>query len=373
MAKNLLLSGAAGVAFGALVLGSQPASGQDFGAVVAAITALQSALSGILNTGFKSVSDLLTQGFTQNANYSKAQIGAHQQIADASNTAMARFHRDMRNRQIVDEHTPNPVHCAALDNGQAVVVAATQAYKVQQAMETVSDPRGEAMPNQPAFLGSGQASQAINALHLSRYCADAEAQAGLCTLSQNPNADQRASSLFSTGSYSGQDGITAANDYMTNLLQPLVPAALRGDQLTSIVGQEASIRRREYNARMSLAHNIGDYLIAAQTPSVPLTAQQQAQAQAEGLPPAQTGSLLQALQLDVDRRYSDVNYAGQLQSMPPASVEREIALELAATNYLLMHEFKLGAMTAMASATSLAAQAEHEFKPAVEMPSPSMN
>ena len=51
---------------------------------------------------------LLMQGFTQNANYSKAQISAIQGIADASNTANARFSRDMRNAQIRDEQTASP-------------------------------------------------------------------------------------------------------------------------------------------------------------------------------------------------------------------------------------------------------------------------
>ena len=41
-----------------------------------------------LNT-YGDTNTLLRQGFTQNANYSKAQIGAQQQIVDASNTVMS--------------------------------------------------------------------------------------------------------------------------------------------------------------------------------------------------------------------------------------------------------------------------------------------
>lgn len=328
---------------------------------VSSITGLQTSLN-----------DILTKGFTQEANYSKAQIGAQQQLADASNTVMARFQRDVRNRQIVDEQTPNTQACAALDNGQSIVVSGGQSWKVAAAVEDVSDPRGEAYPGQPAFYGSGQAVQAINQLHFSRYCSDPEAQAGLCTVSQSPNADQRAASLLGTGSYAGQDGVTAANDYVTTLLQPIVPAALRGDQLTSVSGQDAAARRREYNARMSLAHNILDYVVATQTPSVPFNAQQVQQLQNEGLPQTQTGSWLAALSLDVDRRYSDVNWAAQLQAMPPASVEREIALELAATNYLLLHSFKLSLLNASASATNLSIATERNFPPATAMPTPSM-
>ena len=68
--------------------------------------------------------------------------------------------------------------------------------------------------------------------------------------------------------------------------------------------------------------------------------------QNEGLTPVGTGSWLQVLMLDANRRYSDVNYAAQLQAMPPASVNREIALELASTNYLLTQLLRVGIMHA---------------------------
>lgn len=369
----------AGVLVGGLLFAAAPAHADLDGAVVAAVKAMNEAVTNAINQVFSSITGMntnlnqtLQNGFTQNANYSKAQIGAHQQITDASNTVMAAFTRNVRNRQIADEHTPNPLHCAALDNGQSVVVSAMQSSLVSAAIEGVSDPRGEAETNQPAFYGTGQALQAINQLHLSRYCSDIESQAGLCSTSQTPNADQRAASLFGTGTYDAQTGITAANDYATNLIQPIVPAALRGDQLASVTGQDGATRRREYNARMSLAHNILDYVIAAQSPSVPLNAQQLQQMQYEGLPAITNGSWLQALSLDVDRRYSDLNWAAQLQSMPPASVEREVALELAATNYLLLQNFKLAMLTASANATHLAVETEKDFPPATQMPTPSM-
>jgi hypothetical protein len=230
-------------------------------AAVDAITQVQTAITGLQT----SLTQTLNNGFTQNANYAKAQIGAQQQITDASNNVMARFALDTRARQIVDEHVISPVHCDALNNGAAVVASGAQSWKVAQSMANVSDPRGEALPGQPAFFGAGQAVQAVNQLHLARYCSPVEEAAGLCAASPVADADQRASSLFGTGTYADQPGVTAANDYATNLIQPIVPAALRGDQLTSVSGAEASAQRREYNARMSLAHGIVDYAIAAQT------------------------------------------------------------------------------------------------------------
>ena len=393
---SLLAATALGVIVGASLFGATPARADlpvIDPALIAIITAIKSvmdevnsAISDVKNelglTGpigsllgdgtFGTVQQLLQEGFTQEANYSKATVGAQQQIADASNTAMARFGRDMRNAQLRDEQTTSPVQCAALDNNQTINVAQGQAWKVGTGIENVSDPRGEADPGTPSFYGSAQGVQALWQLHAGRYCSQTESDAGLCTTSPEPNADQRAVSLFGTGTYNGQQGVDAANDYVTNLIQPVVPAALRGDQLTSTAGKDGAARRREYNARMSLAHNVLDYVISTQAPSVPLTAQEQQQMQNEGMTPVQTGSWLQALTLDVDRRYSDVNWAAQLQAMPPASVQREIALELAVSNYLALQNYRVGLLNASANATHLAASTEHNFPPATPMPTPSI-
>jgi len=318
------------------------------------------------------VTQLLRDGFTQNANYSKAQVSAQQQIADASNLANARVERDFRNAEIRDEHIVNPLACAALDAGQTVTVGAGQSWKVKGAIQIVGDNRGEAGPNQPAYYGSGQAVQAINNLHFSRYCSAEEAAAGLCATSQLPNADQRATSFFGTGTYDGQDGVNAANDYTTNLVQPIVPAALRGDQLTSVTGADSMARRRQYNARMSLARSVLNDAIAAQSPSVALTAAQKTQMTNEGLTAIDTGSWLQTLTLEVHRRYSDIDWAAQLEAMPPASVQREIARELAATNYLLLQNYRVAMHNATVNATHLAAAVERDFEPAAQLPTPNM-
>ena len=322
---------------------------------------------------FGSVTALLQQGFTQNANYAKAQVDAQSQIVDGALTSNARFQRDIRNASIRDEHTTSSLHCAALDSGQTVTVSGGQSWKVTQSIQDVADMRGEAGPNQPAFYGQSQAIAAIAQLHFARYCSQPEATAGLCSLSSTPNADQRASTLFGTGTLSGQAGVTAANDYVTNLVQPIVPAALRGDQLTSEVGRDASIRRHAYNARISLARQVLDYAVGIQSPSVPLNSAQQTQMQNEGLTPISTGSWLQVLMLDANRRYSDVNYAAQLQAMPPASVNREIALELASTNYLLTQLLRVGIMHASTAAAHMAADVEHDFAPTAPLSTPNIN
>lgn len=393
---SLLTSTTVGVLIGAVVFGASPAVSQlatiDATAIAVqqGLKALQDQANGILKsiTGqlglsgpiasllgsstYGDVTTLLRQGFTQNANYSKAQISAQRDIADASNNAMARFERDKRNAQIRDEHVVNPLHCAHLDNGQTITVGAGQSWKVATAIQDVGDERGEAKKGQPAYYGTSQAVEAINMLHYARYCSQDEAAAGLCAASKRENADQRASSLFGTGTYDGQDGVNAANDYVTNLIQPIVPTAQRGAQLASLDGKEASVRRRKYEARMSLARNVINEVLAAQSPSVPLNAQQKKQMKDEGLAPVDTGSWLQALQLDVHRRYSDVNWAAQLQSMPPAAVEREIANELAVTNYLLLENYRMAMKNAAVNATHLASAAEHDVRPAVELPTPNM-
>src|SRR5271166_6778322 len=395
--SRFLLSSAAGVLVGALVFGSSPAFAQiavfDWAnnVVQVAIKAIEQTMSNTLNTitgqltatgplgtllgsaQYGSVTALLQQGFTQAANYAKAQVDAQSQVIDGALTSNARFQRDIRNASIRDEQTISSVHCDALDGGQTVTVSGGQSWKVTQSIQDVADNRGEAGPNQPAFYGQTQAVAAISQLHYSRYCSQAETTAGLCSLSHTPNADQRASTLFGTGTLSGQAGVTAANDYVTNLIQPIVPAALRGDQLTSEVGTEGSIRRHAYNARISLARHVLNYAIGIESPSVPLNSAQQTQMQNDGLTPISTGSWLQVLMLDANRRYSDINYAAQLQAMPPASVNREMALELASTNYLLTQLLRVGIMHASTAAAHMAADVEHDFPPTAPMSTPNIN
>jgi hypothetical protein len=147
---------------------------------------------------------------------------------------------------------------------------------------------------------------------------------------------------------------------------------LRGDQLNSIAGQDAAVLRRSYNARMSLAQSVIDDIIGMQAPSVPLTSQQQAYLAELGLPQETTGSWLQVLQINAESRASDINWNAQLQNMPPAAVEREVALELALNNYLQFQIFQIDLKNAAINATNLAQTAQHDFQPAVQMPAPNV-
>ncbi len=394
--RSLLTSTTAAAIISAMVFGSTPALAQmptvdwlnlavqkAMALVQNTISSTLTSISGLLgatgplgtilgDTTNGSVTTLLQQGFTQNANYSKAQISAQQQITDASLVSSTLVKRSFRNAQIRDEHTINSVQCAAIDKNQEIIVGAGQAAAVSTAISTTADLRRAGGKGTPAYYGSGQQVAAMEKLHLSRYCSAEEATAGLCTISPTPDGDQSASTLLGAGTYNGQTGVNAANDFATNAIDPIVPATLRGDQLTSVTGTDASLRRRSYNARMSIARTVLDEQIAAQAPSVPLTADEQTQMQNEGLPPLTTGSWLQALTLDIHRRYSDVNWHAQLQSMPPASVEREIALELATTNYLLLENYRIATRNATVNATNLAAVVEHYFQPSVQMPTPNM-
>ena len=187
-----------------------------------------------------------------------------------------------------------------------------------------------------------------------------------------PNGDQRAASLFGPETLDGTTGVNAANDYATNLVQPIVPAALRGDQLTSVTGQDAAAQRRAYTARMSLARNALSYTIAVQTPAVALTAAQKQQMTDQGLTPVDTASWFQAMNLEVSRRVSSVGWAASLQSMPPASVNREIALELATSNYIAMQSYRVQLYNASIGAAQLATMAERQLSGPVMMPSPSI-
>lgn len=349
-------------------------------AITKSVSNLQSKLENIgtnladqlTGDGPGSVATLLKNGFSQQSNYQKAAVGAQMQIQDASNAAMARVNRDTRNSQIVSEHTASPQQCLAVDNGQSQVAASVGANAVAKSIGLITDNRGEAVLGQPAYYGQAQAVQAINWLHASRYCSQSESDAGLCPKTSLPSADQHAWNLFGTGNLTDQPGVDAANDFATNLLQPIVPASLRADQIKSLSGQDAWARRRSYNARMSLGRSLLNYVIGIEAPVVTLTAAQKQQLANEGLPPTDRGSWLQAVALEVDRRFSDVGWAVSLQQMPPATVQREIATELALSNYLTLQNYRVGLWQATISATQMAQTEEKNFQGAVMMPSPDM-
>ena len=332
--------------------------------------------TAIGNTTYGDTNTLLLQGFTQNANYSKAQIGAQQQITDASNTAMARFSRDMRNAQIRDEQTASPTHCAAIDGGVSTQSAAIQAFGVGQTIAGIHDQRGEAGPGMPSHYGQAQGVASMSQEHVGLYCNADDLAANTCPngISANPDADQKASNFLGAGVYADQNAVNTAKDFAVNIIQPVAPAALRGDQLASVNGQDAAVRRHSYNARMSLAQTMVDTAIGMQVPSIPLTATQTQYLTNMGLPvPASgNGSWLQVLQIEAERRVSDVGWHSTLQNMPPAAVEREMALELALNNYLLFQQYKMNLSHATISATQLAEDTDRNFMPTAKMPTPSM-
>ena len=399
---KLLSSTAAGVVIGAVMFSAVPAIAQMAVIDVASISkqiesiAKETGILDVLNSissintainqgiadfnkaiGLNTYGDtntLLRLGFTQNANYAKAQVGAQQQITDASNTVMSQFQLGIRQAQIRDEQSASPNQCSALDGGVATQSAAIQAYDLAATLTALHDQRGEAGPNMPSYYGTGQGIASNAANHVKFYCDANDQAAGLCTTYavQTADADQRASSLFGPGTYADQPAVAAAKDYAINLIEPVAPGALRGDQLNNIAGQDAAVRRRSYNARMSLAQSYVDDLLAQQSPSVPITPTQAQYLTSIGKPVPQNLSMFQAMQIEAERRYGDVTWAAMLASAPPAAVEREIATELALSNFLAFQNYRIAMQHAAIGATQLAETAEHDFMPTVRMPAPNM-
>lgn len=341
------------------------------GAVTSVINKMSDALVNKIADMANLLGDRLSQGFTQLSNYSKAQVGAEEQVVDASNIAMARFQRDLRNAQIMDEHTPSPNACAALDGGVAAQAAAVQGYAVASTIAAIHDQRGAAGRGMPSYEGTSQGAASMAQLHLRSYCNQMDVDAGLCSaVSATPDAEQRASSLWSAGAYADQAAVNAAKDFATLLIQPVAPAPLRGDMLASHAGEEAAVRRRAYNARMSLATSYVDRGIGMQVPSVPLSPTQQAWLQAQGLPAAETGSWLQVLQIESERRVGDVTWNANLEAAPPAAVVREGVRQQALTNFLLFQVLRDGLQRGAIAAAQLGEQVERHHDGAVRMPNP---
>lgn len=350
--------------------------------VLNAMSAVQNTISttmkdintAIGNTTYGDTNTLLREGFTQEANYSKATVGAQEGIADASNEAMAQFDLQMRDAQIRDQQTASPTQCASLDGGVGVQSAAEQSFSVANAIARAQDWRDESLPNEPSYYGAGQGDASSSREHLLYYCDQNDVAAGLCSSysTATEDTDQSFSSLFGTGTYTTQQALNTANDYATNLIEPVAPAALRGDQLNSLAGLDAVVKRRSFNARMSAAQTYVDNIVGLQSSSVPPSSQQSAFLTAVGLPANGNISWLQGLQIEAERRVSDINWNAQLQAMPPASVEREIATELALNNYLLFQIYKSGLEQGVISATHLAVDTEHDYMPTSPMPTPSV-
>lgn len=385
MRKQLLTSTAAGVIAGAVIFNAAPARAAGYPvfdwAVQFAIQTAQKAMSNAITAvqnEITSVGNIFNTGIaalgTQNANYSKASISAQEQIADANNTIMARNARDLRNAQLRDEHVLTPQACISLDDGQSIAVSAGQSWRVSKGIDEQTDKRNQGQPGTPAWAGEGQALAAANRLHLSRYCSQNEQSAGLCSTVKAENADQSSENLLGSGSYADQDGINTANDYARTLIEPVPPGALRGAQLASVAGQDASARRRGYNAQISLANGVMNDIIASRTSSVVLTSTQKAQMTAQGITPTDTASWFMAEDLEVNRRISNVDWHASLQGMPPKSVLVEIATEMAMNNYIVWQNYRMAQQSAALLAAQLAATATSNLRstPAPAIPTPQM-
>jgi hypothetical protein len=393
---SLYASTALGIVVGAVLINAIPAYADlptiDIGSITQ-LTMIKSVLDTVSSTindvksyansifgaigdnTFGTVQQLLQEGFTQNANYSKAQISAARDIADGQNTAMAGFHLQVRQAQIRDEHTVSPNACVALDGGVSTAVAAVQAYSVAYSIQQIHTQRGQAQPGMPSYYGQAQAVASMAQQHLGRYCDQKDVDAGLCSsVSSNPDGDSNYGSFFVSGTYADQTALNAAKDYATNLIQPVAPAALRGNQLSSIEGQDAAVRRRGYDARMSLAFSVVDEQIGMQSQAVPITAQQSTYLINMGLTPPSGGNIswFQSLQIEAERRVSDVNWAATLHAEPPAAVERENAQQLALSNFLQFQNFHQSLKTNALLAAILAETTDRNFLPISHLPVPSV-
>ena len=326
--------------------------------VTDAINQVQTAVTG--------VGDTLTRATDQVTRNVRATVAAQEQIQDATNTAMATYQRNVRNADIVANHVVTPAACLALDGGQSISVAGRQADQFSRSVGAITNPRGEGGPATPAWEGAGQAAMANVQQHLARYCSAADVQAGLCgAVSPLENADQRADSLLGTPTYADQATINAANDFVTTLLQPVPPGALRGDPRKSLAGLQEEEDRRQYNASMSLARKVATDIFASHAPTVQLTAEQQQQLQAEGRPQVQTASASDALALEVTRRYGSQAWATSLEQMPSAPVIlREVAREQALGNYMALRTYQRLDQIAAMGAAQLAATATARFQQA---------
>lgn len=367
LAPTLMLAGA--FLMGQL-LAPTPARafGFDIGPILGAISTAQGAITAatkaaqnVLNGSLGLIDDRLGLGVNQITNYLKGQVGAQQQIADANNMVQAELAKEVRHAEIQDLHAVNRQDCLNLEGGQAQIIAARKSGDVALALDVTKGARTRAEKGTPSWAGGGQGAQANNNAHFGKYCDDAEADAGLCTVASATmkGADQAATSMFTPPVYTGQEAIDRANAYAVTLIEPVAPAAQRGSAITSTQGQQLMPFRRSYNAAMHLSHMIVDHVLSQRAETVTLTAAQKAEAQREGITVTDKGSSWEETELEVNRKYSGTDWQADLQAMSSdKSVLIQIALLDAQRNYLLWNSYKLQEMTAVAEAKRLAIEAD---------------
>ena len=137
-----------------------------------------------------------------------------------------------------------------------------------------------------------------------------------------------------------QEDVDAALDYSTTLAHAVALRHPRGAELRSAQGQEIMAARRRYNAMHSLARWVANDIIGRRVNTVVLTDAQKAQMAAQGLTPADRGSWMLAMELDVKRRLSRP-YAASLQRMPPASRVAEHVQSTATQTDIQWETYKL--------------------------------
>lgn len=123
---------------------------------------------------------------------------------------------------------------------------------------------------------------------------------------------------------------------------------------------------------MSLAGDVGSDVMAWHAATVQLTTAQQQEMTNEGEAPVDTGSQYQAIDLEVNRRFSGVQWHANLQAIGDKGVLVEIATELALQNYLSWQNLQIAQKAALVNAAVLANQAETRLVGSVSMPSPTI-
>ncbi|MBV8456924.1 MAG: hypothetical protein JO122_09955 [Acetobacteraceae bacterium] len=339
----------------------------------AAVQAIQNMATSVVNkvTDIGNLFDVDLQTATNEiTNYIKGQTAAQQQIADASNQAMAQYQGQVRAVQATLDHMVSPTSCVALDGAQAAAAAEVRRGQIVQILASVTDPRGEGLNGTPAYYGGAQAAAANQQLHLARYCSDLDTEAGLpCSGSPLPDGDQRAVSLLGQGTYQDQQHIDAAHDYLMSLFQPNPPPPLRGAARASTAGMQQEQLRKGYNAAISASYGVGDWILASRAASVTLTADQQAEMRAEGLTPTATASWHDAMDLEAMRRYGGLAGATGLERMDTAPpLLREIARVQAFAAYIEWQRYKLEEHVALVQAAALARAANDAFTPTARVP-----
>ncbi len=200
-----------------------------------------------------------------------------------------------------------------------------------------------------------------------RYCSEVDAERGMCDSpveERLQDADVNGATLLDQGTLDPEMNV-AAQDFCHNLVRPVPPRPLNAAAANTPAGEIATIRRTMYDARISVARQICNHLIAQQTETLDLKAwAEQVEIDVESLNPEAEGiSIHDLMRIEIQRRYGNPGWVTETlgRDALPINLDKEIAMMMGLKLYLDWERFQLARLMSLASGAMVASDAANDY------------